>query len=134
MPEREIIFEDLTKPQDKYRLKDYLRELYRLTDKRHITLDFSATPEIDCDQAESFDITMTSSITGVTIKNEFKGRVITLIFIQGGSGSYTVAFTTTVKRTAAAFVPTATVGAASIISFLYDGTVWREISRALDVR
>lgn len=134
MPERSITFEDLKKPEDVFLLKEYLRELYRLLDKRHITLDFSATPEIDADEAESFDVTLSANITGVTIKNAFAGRVITIVFIQNGTGGYTVAWTTTVKLSGAAFTITATANAASAISLLYDGTVWREISRALDVR
>ncbi len=132
--DRDILFERLDNPQDIYFLKDHLRELYRLLDKRHIVLDFSATPTFDCDLADSYDMTMTANVTGVTIKNAYKGRVITLVFIQGGTGSYTVAWTTTVKLTGAAFVPTVTVGAASVIKLLYNGTVWREMGRALDVR
>jgi len=132
--DRDIVFESLKSPQDIYLLKEYIRELYRLLDKRHIVLDFSATPSFDMDQAESYSITMTANITGVTLKNPAKGRTITLVFIQGGSGSYTVAWTTTVKRTGAAFVPTTTVGAASAISFLYDGTSFYEIGRSLDIR
>ena len=132
--DREILFSDLSKPQDLFLLKDYLREIYRLLDKRHITLDFSATPTFDMDLAESYDMTMTANVTGVTLKNPSKGRTITLIFIQGGSGSYTIAWTTSVKLAGAAFVPTVTVGAASAIKFLYDGTSFYEIGRALDIR
>lgn len=132
--ERDIILEDLTKQTDKLRLREYLRELYELVDKRHITLDFSATITIDVDEGESFDVTLTSNITGITIKNAFKGRVVTIIFIQDGTGGYTVAFTTTVKLSGATFTITTTANAASSITLLYDGTVWREISRALDLR
>ena len=132
--ERSIILNDLKNPSDLFRLRDYVRELYELLDKRHIVKAFSATPEFDMDLADSYSITMASDITGVTLKNPAKGRTITLIFIQGGVGSYTVAWTTSVKLTGASFVPTVTVGAASAIMFLYDGTNFYEIGRALDVR
>lgn len=132
--ERSIILNDLKNPSDLFRLRDYLRELFELLDRRHIVKAFSATPEFDMDLAESYSITMTANITGVTLKNPAKGRTITLIFIQGSTGSYTVAFTTTVLRTGGAFVPTTTIGAASAITFLYDGTSFYEIARSLDVR
>lgn len=132
--DREILFENLSHPGDLFKLKDYLRELYRLIDKRHIVSDFSATPTFDCDEADSYSMTMTGNVTGVTLKNPYIGREVTLIFIQDGVGSHTVAWTTTVKLTGAAFSVTATASAASAITLIYDGTNWYEKARALDLR
>lgn len=132
--ERDILFQDLARPEQRFRLQENLRELYSLLDPRHVTLDFSATPTIDCDESESFDITLTADITGVTIKNAHKGRRVTIIFIQDSTGGYTVTWTTTVLLTGGAFTITTTASVASAITFLYTGSQWIEISRALNLQ
>ena len=132
--ERDIFFSDLTRAEQRFRLQENIRELFSLLDPRHVTKDFSATPTFDCDEAESFDITLTANITGVTLKNAYKGRKVTIIFIQGGSGSYTVAWTTTVKLVGGAFTITTTASVGSAITLQYDGSNWWEISRALNLQ
>lgn len=132
--ERDIFFSDLTRAEQRFRLQENIRELFSLLDPRHVTKDFSATPTFDCDEAESFDITLTANITGVTLKNAYKGRKVTIIFIQNAIGGYTVAWTTTVKLVGGAFTITTTASVGSAITLQYDGSNWWEISRALNLQ
>jgi len=132
--DRDIIFEDLTKPNDKYRLKEYLRELYRLIDIRFVSVDYSATPTIDADEGEIFLITLTGNITGLKIINPYQGRKVTIIFLQDGTGGRTVAWTTTVKLAGAAAIGGDQANEYSTITLVYTGSVWVEIARTSDVR
>jgi len=135
MAERDIVFNDVTSQANLFKLKEHLRELYRLLDRRHVNVTYGATVTLDLDEADSFRITLTGNITTVTLKNPDIGRVIKIVFLQDGVGSHTVAgWAGTVKLTGAAFAITGTAGAASSISLLYDGTNFYEIGRALDVR
>jgi hypothetical protein len=133
--DRDIIFESLKSPQDIFLLKEYIRELYRLLDKRFITVDFVAGITFDCDLAEVFQVTLTGNVTGITLKNPYKGRTITLIFLQNAVGNFTVAgWAADVKITGDTFTVTVTASVYSTITLTYTGSAWVEVSRSLDVR
>ncbi|RKY32398.1 MAG: hypothetical protein DRP74_02685 [Candidatus Omnitrophota bacterium] len=133
--DKEILFEDLKQPQDLFLLKDHLRELYRLIERRYISVDFSATPTFDCDEGDIFKITLTGNITGITLKNAYQGRTITIIFLQDAIGSRTVAgWASNVKLAGAAFTVTSTASVYSAITLTYTGSVWVEVARSLDIR
>ncbi len=135
MAERDIILNDLTKQRDLFQLKDYLRELFSLFSPRLQTVTFGATITVDADQAETFFITLTDNITGITIKNADTGRKIKFIFLQGGAGSYTIAgWPATILLAGASFIPTTNVGRYSTVSFEYVNLKWVEIARTTDVR
>jgi len=134
MPDRSILFEELKTPQDIFALKEHLRELYRLLDKRFVNVTFSATPTFDSDEGDVFLITLTANITGITLKNAYQGRTITILFKQGGVGGYTIAWTTIVKLAGAVAIGPDAVGEYSTITLTYDGTNWVEIGRTADVK
>ena len=135
MPDRDILFEKLDNPQEIFFLKDHLRELYRLLDKRFMTVDFVAGITFDCDLAEVFLVTLTGNITGITLKNPYQGRTISLIFLQNAVGNFTVAgWGSDVKITGDAFTATVTASVYSTITLTYTDSAWVEISRSLDCR
>lgn len=132
---RDILFEKLDNPQDIFFLKDHLRELYRMVDKRFCIIDYAASVNYDMDIADVILTILTGNITTITIKNAYKGRILVLIFKQDTTGSRTVTgFPANTKLNTAAFVPTATANSYSILTFVYDDTNFVEIARALDIR
>jgi len=132
--ERDIIFENLNRAQDLFKLKEHLRELYRLVDNRLITITRAASITLDTDEGEVFYIELDGNITGITIKNPYQGRKITVIFKQDGSGSHTVAgWAATVMLAGDAFSVTSTANRYTTITFIYDGTNWVEVGRTTDV-
>lgn len=116
-------------------LKDHLREIYRLLDKRFCSVDYSASISYDMDIADVILTTLTGNITTITIKNAYKGRILVLIFKQDATGSRTVTgFPANTKLNGAAFVPTITANSYSILTLVYDDTNFVEIAKALDIR
>jgi len=133
--EKTIVLNDLKNPSDLFRLRDYIRELYEFLDSRLITVTFSATPTFDCDISDTFLITLTANVTGVIIKNAFKGKRITVIFKQDGTGGRTVAgWAANVKLAGAAAIGNDGANEYGTLTLIYDGTNWVEICRTSDVK
>lgn len=106
-----------------------------MIDKRHINVDYAAAITFDSDEGDNFLVNMTGNITGITLKNPYKGREITLIFKQDATGSRGISgWDSIVKISGASFSPTTTANSYSTIAFIYDDTNWIEVSRSLDVR
>lgn len=134
MPERDILFETLRSPSEIFQLKEYLREIYRLLDKRFVSVTRVASITFDADIGEVFYVSLDGNITGITLLNAYKGREITIIFKQDSTGSRTVAgWASTVKLSGAAFTVTSNASRYSIIKLVYDDTNWVESGRSLDV-
>ena len=134
MPERDIVFENISTPHNLFQLKEHLRELYRLLDKRFISVTCDSTVVFDADQSDTFYVELTENITTITINNASTGRIITLLLQQDSTGSRTVAgFASNVKLAGASFTVTSNATRYSTLTLVYDGTNWVEIARALDV-
>lgn len=76
--------------------------------------------------------TTMTGFTGFTAGTEQVGRRVTLILKQDATGSRTVSWHSSVRfagNTAPTLSPAA--NAVDVLTFLYDGTVWREQSRSL---
>lgn len=133
--DRDIILQDLTKQTDLWRLKDYLREIYRLLDRRQVSVDCAASITFDADEAESFYVELTANITSITIKHPYLGRRITLIFKQDSTGSRTVAgFGADVMLAGNAFSVTSNAERYTTLTLEYDANdKWTEIGRTSDV-
>ena len=133
--ERDILFTDLKTPPQIFQLKDYLRELFRLIDRRNVDIDYASTIVIDADEGETFYVLLTGNITTITILNAFLGRKITLIFQQDESGSRTVAgFGAGVMLAGDAFAVTGSANRYTSITFEYCSTSkWVETGRTSDV-
>ena len=133
--DREIILQDVTKPNDLWRLKDYLREIFRLLDRRQVSVDCAASVTFDADEAESFYVELTANITSITIKHPYLGRRITLIFKQDSTGSRTVAgFGADVMLTENGFSVEATAERYTTLTLEYDAnSKWVEVGRTSDV-
>jgi hypothetical protein len=70
------------------------------------------------------DITLTAS-RELTFPTAVPGQSFTLVIRQGGSGSYTITWPTTVKWDGGvAPTLTTTVGAVDILGFFCVGTIW----------
>jgi len=85
-----------------------------------ITTDTQSTGTWTCNLATSdwHAITLTQSITTLTLSNPTVGQQFTLAITQGGSGSYTVAWFTTIKWPGGtAPTLTTTVGKTDIVTF-----------------
>lgn len=135
MPNVDIVLTDVTKSGDLFRLRTYLRTLFALFDPRVQTLAFSATPTFDVSAAETFFMTLTSNVTGITIKNADTGRLARFIFLQDGTGGRTVAgWPATVLLAGASFTATSNANRYSTLTLQYINSKWVEIGRTLDVR
>ena len=99
------------------------------------SIDFSATPTFDLEEADSFDLAaMTVNITGITLNNPHVGQVWRVVFLQDGVGSRTISgWPASVLLTGGSFTPTATGGKRSMLTFLYDGSNHVEQSRSLNM-
>ena len=97
-----------------------------LTDQATITWDVSTSPVAK--------VTLTASRTLAAPTNGAAGQFISIAIIQGGSGSYTVTWNSAYEFTAdTAPTLTTTVGKADLFVFRYNGTVWYEVGRNLNL-
>jgi hypothetical protein len=100
------------------------------------TVTFSATPAFDAVDGDTQQITMTANITSFTVAAGFAGEVMTLLFIQDGTGSRTLGgIPANVRPTAGAMTLTVTASKADSFTFRYNAalTAWMEIGRALNL-
>lgn len=135
MPKVDIILADVTKSSDLFRLKNYLRTLFALFDPRVNTLTFAASITLDASTADTFFITLTNNVTGITIKNAANGRRFTIVFLQDGTGGRTVAgWPADILLSGASFTVTTNANRYSSISFVYLNSKWIEVGRTTDVR
>lgn len=134
--DRDIVFRDVTTPGDLFRLQEHLRELYRLLDRRYIEVTRAASVTFDTDEGDVFYCELDGNITGITLKNPYQGRTVTLIFKQDGTGSRTVSgFDSTVMLAGDAFSVTSNANRYTTITLAYENknSKWVEISRTSDV-
>jgi hypothetical protein len=97
-----------------------------LTDAATIVWDVSVSPVAK--------VTLTASRTLAAPTNGAAGQFISIAIIQGGSGSYTVTWNSAYEFTAdTAPTLTTTVGKADLFVFRYNGTVWYEVGRNLNL-
>jgi len=135
MSERDIILEDLSQPQNLFRLAEYIRELYRYVDARFSKVAYATSVEFDADESDAFLVELTGNITGITLKNAYKGRKVTILFKQDSSGSRTVSgWASNVKLAGAAAIGNDNADEYSTITLIYDDTNWVEIGRTSDVK
>lgn len=135
MPDVNVVLTDVTTPQGLYSLRTYIRTLFKLFDPRVSTTAYAASIVVDASQAETFFITLTGNITGITIKNGSTGRKLKFIFLQDGVGGRTVSgWPATALLSGASFTVTTNANRYSTISFEYINSKWVEVGRTLDVR
>jgi hypothetical protein len=97
-----------------------------LTDAATIVWDVSTSPVAK--------VTLTASRTLAAPTNGAAGQFISIAIIQGGSGSYTVTWNSAYEFTAdTAPTLTTTVSKADLFVFRYNGTVWYEVGRNLNL-
>ena len=97
-----------------------------LTDQATITWDVSTSPVAK--------VTLTASRTLAAPTNGAAGQFISIAIIQGGSGSYTVTWNSAYEFTGdVAPTLTTTVSKADLFVFRYNGTVWYEVGRNLNL-
>ena len=119
-----------------FRLKEYLRELFDLVDRRFVEVDCAASVIFDADEGEIFYVLLDTNITSITIKHPYKGRKITIIFKQDATGSRTVAgWAATVMLAGNAFSVTSNASRYTTITLAYEdqNSKWVEISRVSDI-
>jgi len=136
MPERDIVFDKLDTPSQIFKLKEHLRELYRLLDNRMITVTRAATIVLDADEGELFYIELDDNITTVTLKHPSRARTMTIIFKQDGVGAHTVTgFGADVMLAGDAFSVTADASRYTTLTLAYEdeNSKWVEIGRTSDV-
>jgi hypothetical protein len=80
---------------------------------------FNATQTVNWANGATQEITLTANITSLTFSNWVNGQSYRLVLIQGGSGSYTVAWPSVKWMGGTAPTLTTTVGAADIVTFVY---------------
>jgi len=85
---------------------------------------FNASQAVNWANGATQEITLTASITTLTFSNWVNGQSYRLILIQGGSGSYTVAWPPGIKwMSGSAPTLTTTTGHADVITFVYGNSV-----------
>jgi hypothetical protein len=79
---------------------------------------------IDCTNGANQRLTLTGNCNGITLTNPTSGMMLKLKVLSG-TGSFTCAFTTTVKwASGSAYVATTTASATDIVTLYYDGSAW----------
>lgn len=79
-------------------------------------------------------ITLSANATSSQITNSKVGQELTLVWEQDGSGSRSYAWPANVRFVgAAAPTPTTTANRSDSVTFFYDGALWREIGRSVNV-
>ena len=97
-----------------------------LTDQATITWDASTAPVCK--------VTLTASRTLAAPTNGAAGQFISIAIIQGGSGSYTITWNSAYEFTGdTAPTLTTTISKADVFVFRYNGTVWYEMGRNLNL-
>jgi hypothetical protein len=97
-------------------------------DNRLTNATASGTVVVDRRLAATHLLTLTGNITTLTMPNGVMiGDRLNLIFIQGGSGSYTVAKPTTALLAGGAFSLSTAVASKTIYELEWDGAKWLEI-------
>lgn len=100
------------------------------------TVSFSATPTFDPSLGSYAQITMTGNITSWTLTTSglVSGQFFTLVFIQDGTGSRTLAGApASVKYAGGSLTLTATASKRDAITFRWDGTSAYEVARSLNL-
>jgi hypothetical protein len=87
-----------------------------------VTIPFAASPAFDLSQADWFQITLTGNVTTPTFPNPVAGSVLIMTIIQDGTGGRTFAWPGSFLLPPAIF---ATAGAATDVTFKFDGVNWR---------
>jgi hypothetical protein len=83
---------------------------------------FNATQPVDL-STSLHQITLTANITSMTLSNATTGQTFVLRLVQGGTGSYTVAWFTTIKWAGgSAPTLTTTAGKADVVGFICTGS------------
>ena len=98
------------------------------------TVTFSATPTFYHDASSVQVMTLTANVTSVTFANGVPGVPLTIIFVQDGTGSRTVAgWAGTIKLAGGAYTATTTASQRDALTFVWDGTNWWEIARSMNL-
>lgn len=86
---------------------------------------FSSTPTFDSSTASYFSITLTGNVTSSTISNASDGRIIYFNICQDATGGRTFTWPASVLN-----APTigSGVSVCTSVSYIYDGTNWRELA------
>lgn len=98
------------------------------------TLASNGAVTVDASTGQIQNVLLQANATSTSITNGQAGQRLTLMFQQDGSGAHTVVWPTAKYTAATAPTVTSTANARSSVTYVYDGTVWVEQSRALDLR
>lgn len=96
---------------------------------------FSATPTFAPTTSDFLTITMTANITSWTFSAGFDGQIVTIGFVQDGTGSRTLAAPpANVTVAGGTLTLTTTANKRDYVTWRYEGSTskWREICRALN--
>src|SRR4051794_35461827 len=98
--------------------------------KSFLTVADGSTVTFDADQAKNFQVTLAAS-RALVIAGGQDGDEISVLLIQGGSGSYTVTWPSSVSF-AAGQAPSLTtaVGGSDLITLVKKGSTWKDVSGA----
>jgi len=95
----------------------------------------AGTVAVNANKGDLHVITMTGNISSSSITNPTVGQIITLEWLQDGTGTRTYVWPANCKFAGGAAPAASTLANYSdSVTFRYDGTNWREISRAVAVR
>lgn len=91
--------------------------------------------------ATTFDIgnghvisaTLTGAITATLSDGRYRGEILKIILTQGGTGSYGYTKDATNKLAGGSITLSTAVGAIDIIEFVWNGALWEEVSRSLNL-
>ena len=83
---------------------------------------------LSANQNQTLTLTGNVSITLTAPAGPCKG---TLIFIQGGSGGYTVTWTTTITKKNANYSIQSALGTYTVVGYIYDGTNYYLVSTSM---
>jgi hypothetical protein len=99
------------------------------------TLASAGAVTVDASTCDTVKVTLNASASSSSFTNATTGQRLAVELLQGAGGSKTFSWPSNCKFAAGA-APTLSTTAAytDIVTFIYDGTNWQEMSRSLGIR
>lgn len=110
-----------------------IKNNFGVNPERHFTLgSISGSATVNRANGAYQDMTLTANCTLTITNGRIRGDTLTLKITQDATGGRSLLWPSTVKFSNGAFAPSPAAASVDIISFIWDGSNWREMHRSLN--
>lgn len=101
-----------------------------------VAVTYSTSITLNCESGNFHRVTLTGNTTLNTPANARPGQTLVIVITQGGSGSYTVTWSSAFRFAGGGTPPTLStaVGSRDVFAFIYDDTAGHWLQAGLDVK